>query len=234
LWALWAGYVDLGLATTEGNSKTLVFNTAMKTTRVTRNDTTSAYFTQILARSLANGKTADTAKSIRGGWMYDRNLHPRLFINTFNDWEYDAFQNLDLRAVFGGGPGYRVVKSERFHLDALAGGNYSREQFSINLAANTPGATPTNTRNSGELFWGDDLLYKVSGNSSVHQSFRMFDNLSRTGEYRVNLDLGIDSKLKKWLSWQITASDHYLTNPAPGRKTNDLIISSGLRFSFAR
>jgi len=41
-------------------------------------------------------------------------------------------------------------------------------------------------------------------------------------------------KVARWLSWQITASDRYLTNPAPGRKTNDLLISSGVRVTFSQ
>jgi len=44
-----------------------------------------------------------TAQAIRGGWSQSRNIHPRMFVNLFNDWEYDKFQNLDLRFVLGGG-----------------------------------------------------------------------------------------------------------------------------------
>lgn len=62
----------------------------------------------------------------------------------------------------------------------------------------------------------------------------MFNNLSNTGQYRMNFDLSATTQLTKWLIWNISFSDRYLTNPAPGRKKNDLLYSTGLGFSFAR
>jgi hypothetical protein len=62
----------------------------------------------------------------------------------------------------------------------------------------------------------------------------MFNNLSQSGEYRMNLDLGTDTKIGKWLAWQLTISDRYISNPAPGRLKNDLLVSSGVRISFAQ
>ena len=32
----------------------------------------------------------------------------------------------------------------------------------------------------------------------------------------------------------MTASDNYITDPAPGKKTNDLLISSGIRLTFTQ
>ena len=40
--------------------------------------------------------------------------------------------------------------------------------------------------------------------------------------------------LKKWLAWHVTASDRFLSNPLPGRQRNDLLLSTGLRLSFAK
>lgn len=233
LWSLWTGYIDLGLADAQGNAKSFSFTSAMKASRVTRHDTTTAYLTEIYSRGLLSGKTSTTADSVRGGWAYNRNLNSRAFVNTFNDYEYDAFQNLDLRVVIGGGLGYKAFKRERLQLGLVGGANYSREQFAVPLTM-PYSPNPEMVRTSGEAYWGDDLIYKWMKNSSIRQSYRMFDNLTQTGQYRVNFDIGIDTKLNRWLAWQITASDRFLTNPAPGRKTNDLLLSSGFRITFAR
>jgi hypothetical protein len=40
--------------------------------------------------------------------------------------------------------------------------------------------------------------------------------------------------IRKWLSWQLTISHRFLSNPVPGRKKNDTIFSAGLRVSFAK
>lgn len=228
---LWAGYIDLGLATAQGNAKTTTFNTAFTATRATLHDTTNLHFTQIYAQGLVNGQTSETAKAIRGGWTYNRNIGPRLFTNFFNDYEYDAFQNLDLRVNVGGGLGLKAWKSERGTLGIVGGGSYDRDEYNTPYDKTKPDQF---TRDSGEAYWGDDFDYKLVQRSALKQSFRMFNNLTNTGEYRVNFDLGTETRIMKWLSWHVTASDRYLTNPSPGRKTNDLLVSSGIRLSFAR
>lgn len=224
LLSLWTGFADLGVSFTRGNAVTSTITTAMNATRATRADKTTAYFNQIYSKGkLADGTSATTAEAVRGGWAYYRNLSPRLFANLFNDYEYDAFQNLDLRFVLGAGLGYSVIKKETTQVDLLGGADYSREKFSTPL-----------TRNSAEAYWGNNLIQRFSKSTTLNQSFRMFNNLSNTGEYRMNFDLGTATVLRKWLSWQLTVSDRYLSDPAPGRRKNDVLFTTGLRFTFAR
>ena len=64
-------------------------------------------------------------------------------------------------------------------MDLLGGVSYNRENFSNSVV-----------RNSAEAYWGDDLAYKLKGSTSLTQSFRMFNNLSDLGAYRMNFDLG--------------------------------------------
>jgi putative salt-induced outer membrane protein YdiY len=144
-------------------------------------------------------------------------------VNLFNDYEYDQFQNLDLRFVLGGGLGYNVIKNDRTKLDLLGGISYNREAF----------ATPL-TRNSAEFYWGDDYSQKIGANTSLTHSFRMFNNLSSLGEYRINFDLGIATSINKWLALQATASDRYLSNPVAGRVKNDILFTAGVRVNFSR
>jgi hypothetical protein len=220
---LWAGYVDLGLALARGNAETTTFTTAFNAVRETRTDKITLQFNEIYATALISGKKAATARAVRGGLDYDRNVGDRLFVNLFNDYEYDKFQDLDLRFVIGGGFGFKAIKNGRTHLDLTGGADYARAQFSTPL-----------TRNSAEAYFGDDWTYKLSALSSLTQSFRVFPNLTRTGDYRLNFDLGAITKLRKWLSWQVTASDRLLSDPVQGNKRNDLLLTTGFRLSFAR
>src|SRR5262245_16393972 len=220
---LWEGYIDLGLSGARGNARTTVFTTAANATRTTRTDKTVAYFNQIYSSALVEGTSATTAQAVRGGWSYNRNISPKLFVNLFNDYEYDRFQNLDLRFVVGGGLGYIAIKDDRKRLDLLGGAAYNREEFS----------TPE-TRNSAEAYWGDDFNYNLSKVTQFQQRFRMFHNVSDPGPYRVNFDLSFVTQLKRWLSWQVSLSDRFLSDPVPGRQRNDVLYTTGLRFKFAR
>ena len=219
---LWAGYIDTGFSLARGNARANTLTTAFNAARATRTDKTTLYFNQIYATARVNDVVSETAEARRGGWAYNRNVSSKLFVNLFNDYESDRFQSLDLRFVLGTGLGYSAIKSERTRLDLLGGAAYNREKFF------------TNTRNSAEAYWGDDWTYALSGVTSFRQSFRMFNNLSDRGAYRINFDIGTVTTIHKWLGWQVTASDRYLSNPVPGRRKNDLLLSTGLRISFAR
>ncbi len=220
---LWTGTGTVGFAGTAGNSKTMTFTTGVNANRTTNTDKTSLYFSAIKASALVNGVNSDTAEAIRGGLGYGHNVSPRLFFNAFNDYEYDRFQNLDLRFVIGGGLGFHAVKTERGNLDLLAGGAYNHSKFSTPL-----------TRNAGEFYWGDEYSLKLGGATTLTQSYRMFNNLTETGTYRVNFDLGLSTRIVKWLSWNVSVSDRYLSDPAPGRKSNDFLYTTGLGITFAR
>ncbi len=192
LYESWAGFFDIGLALARGNARTDTLTTAFNTARVTHQDKLSVYFNQIYGTARADGITATIASAVRGGWSYNRNVSPRLFLTTLNDYEHDRFQNLNLRFVAGAGLGFNAVKRERLILSVTTGADYSRENFTENLH-----------RNSAEANFGDDLLYKLFGGSSITQSFRMFPNLTETGAYRMNFDLGRRPRSRN--GWAVTS-----------------------------
>lgn len=223
---LWAGTASLGLAGTAGNARTSTFTTGLTAARDTSHDTVSIYFNTVKSSALANGINSDTASAIRGGWKYARHTGSRFELSAFNDWEFDRFQNLDLRFVIGGGLGYRAWKSTRGDLALQAGFDFDRDKFA-------PTSTVSGfTRLSSEGYFGDDYNFKLTGSTSIVQSFRMFNSLSDLGEFRATFDLSSNTKLRKWLTWNLTFSDRYLSNPLPGLKTNDVLYTTGLGVTF--
>jgi hypothetical protein len=38
--------------------------------------------------------------------------------------------------------------------------------------------------------------------------------------------------ISKWLGWQFSFNDYFLSNPPTGIKSNDLLLSTGLRLTF--
>lgn len=223
---LWTGTATLGLAGTAGNAVTSTFNTAVNASRTTNHDVMSFYFNAVKASATVNGVSADTAQAVRGGWKYNRKVGGRLDINAFNDYEYDRFQDLDLRFVVGGGLGYRAWKGKRGTMTLQGGSDYDRDKF----AAASP--NPAFSRVSAEAYGGDDFTYKLNGTTSVVQGFRIFSNLSDTGAYRANFDLSANTKLRKWLVWNLSFGDRYLSDPVAGRKPNDVLYTTGIGVTF--
>ena len=227
LFDLWTVDGSLGFAGAKGNAETGTITTPINFARVSNTSATTAYFNSIRSSATIDGESSQTANAVRGGWGYSRDLTSKMFLNTFNDYEYDKFQSLDLRVVLGAGAGYHVWQGEKGWLDVVGGGAWNREAFS-------PDPDPSFTRNSAEAYWGNNLGFQLNSRTSLTQGFRMFNNLSNSGQYRMNFDLGATTALTDWLNWNIALSDRYLSNPVPGRKANDVLYSTGLGFSFGR
>jgi putative salt-induced outer membrane protein YdiY len=225
---LWAITGSINIAGTKGNAESSTITTPINFVRASRTSRTTLYFNSIRSSATVNGVNARTANAIRGGWAYNRNLTRRVLLNAFNDYEYDQFQALDLRVVLGGGLGYEVIRTDTARFDLLAGVAWNHEKFG------PPAPAVSFTRNSAEAYWGNDFTYKLSTRTALNQRFRMFNNLTNTGEYRINFDIGASTVLMRWLTWNVALSDRYLSNPVAGRKKNDFLYSTGFGFTFAR
>jgi len=220
---LWKGTVDSGLSFAHGNAQTTNFSLAMNAARETTRDKISVYATSLYSRNSTTGTSLVSANAKRGGGRYDLNVNNRSFAFGFGDLEADDFQKLDLRVNLGGGFGWHAVKNERLTVDFFGGASIDREYFATSLQ-----------RTSGDLVAGNELTFKLSGRSAFKEKIVYFPDMSMLGEYRLNLDSSLATALSKWLSWQLSVSDRYLSNPVLGTKPNDVILSTGLRVTFAR
>ena len=226
----WSALLDTGLSETRGNSALLAFSLAGKAARVVPRDKLSLYATAVYATDNTTPPGRTTANAIQGGARFDYNLKPRLFVFALSDFAYDQFQHLDLRSVLGGGFGVHLIKTENTTFDVFGGGDYEHESFSPNPPL-VPGSL---TRNTAEIDLGEELNWKLSNRVSVSERFSLFPNLSNTGDYRFQFDGTAATKLKSWLSWQVTVADRYLSNPLTGLKSNDELLSTGLRLTFGK
>ena len=220
---LWAGFVDLGFARAQGNARTGTVSVSANASRVTSRDKIGVYFTSLNASSNIGGKSLTTANAMRGGVGYNLNVSPKAFAFAFTDLEFDEFQSLDLRFAPAGGLGYHVYKGESLVFDLSGGAGLNKEFFSTGLR-----------RTSGEALAGEELIYKLSGAASLRQKMTIYPNLTDRGDYRLNFDMSAVTAIRKWLGWQFTVSNRLLSNPAPGRKRNDILVTTGVRLTFAK
>ena len=220
---LWTGSLDLGYAATSGNTDTGSFTLSTDASRATSRDKIEANFTMIDSSSNASGKDITTANAKRGGLSYNLNFDRRWFAFGTVDLESDQFQSLNLRFNPAGGGGYHAFKTANTSLDLQLGASADREYFSTGL-----------DRSFAEVMFGEEFVHKVNASTSIHQQFALFPNMTSTGNLRANFDLSAVTAIKKWLGWHFTVSDRFLSNPVAGRKDNDILISTGLRLTFAK
>jgi len=223
----WEGGVNVGFGLTAGNSETKNLALAFTGTRTGLHDKLSLYAGSVYeTNGLAPPGTRVTANTNKGGARYDRDITPRLFAFVNADFFTDALQDLNLRSVFGGGLGFHAIKTANTTLDFLGGIAYTRENYT-QLAP-----LPHLIHNFAAAQIGDEFMRKWRGSTVITQKAYFFPDFSDAGEYRATFDLGTVTKINKWLGWQNTFGDVYVTNPPEGKKKNDLVFTTGLNVTF--
>lgn len=258
----WAGGVNLGFAITAGNSETKNLNIAFNAVRTGFHDKLTLYENSVYAVS---GKTAGvplsqtTANANGGGLRYDHDFSPRTFAFVSGDFFSNSLQDLSLRSILGGGLGFHAIKNPNTMLDLLAGLNYTHESFSGVANPNPPPTCLTGKEaacffspsySSAALSLGDAFTHKLGKSTLLTQSFLFYPGLTTTRfelpgnltenvrVYRGAFSLGTVTKLNKWLGWQNSFGDVFVTHPpvvaagTPRIERNDIQLSTGLNISF--
>jgi len=227
----WTGGVNVGFALSRGNSDTTNLNAGLAADRKTLSDEVKIYASSIYS---TNGGTSNggpggvTANEILGGAIYDRNITKKLFGFGSGDFMHDALQDLTLRQIYSGGLGWHAINNPHTTFDLLAGINYTRENYSDGTTVASVG------RNLPGLTLGENFMHKLGKATVLTEDFSFYPDLSALSQYRFSLDAGVVTKFNKWLGWQTSLSDRYVTDPPiPGTKSDDFILSTGLSITFS-
>lgn len=219
----WKTGVNVGFALTRGNSQTKNLSLAFLGTRQTMKDKLGLYANSVYVANDAPGAVpSTTANTAGGGLRYDHDISKRLFGFVAADFFSDALQGLNLRSVFGSGLGFHAIKNEQTTLDFLGGVDYTHESYT------------TLSRNLPELTLGEEFMHKLGKSTVLNERLMLYPDLKSSGDFRGTFDFGTVTKMNKWLGWQNTVSDIYVTNPPLGKRQNDLILTTGLSVTFGQ
>lgn len=231
----WNGGANIGFSIARGNSQTENLALAFNAVHPTLNDKITVYASSIYTKSDEPPPPTVSANLETGGLRYDRNMNPRTFVFAAADFQANALQYLDLRQVYGGGFGYHAIKSDATTLNFLGGVNFTHETYSNGALVQTAPpifASYGVTNKFVALTLGEELLHKVGKSTVITQNFYIYPDLQDTSNYRGTFNLGTVTKISKSFGWQNQFGDIYVSNPPTGAKQNDLVITTGLNYTF--
>ena len=233
----WSGTLDTGLSLTRGNSATLSYTLAGRAVRQTDRDKITVYASAVYGKNDTTTPSQVIAHQITGGVRADINFRPRWFAFAATDFNSNALQNLNLQNVIDGGIGGHLIKTKNAQFDVFAGAGYNQEFFGAYTLPNPtpPPATtlfPAVTQRNAEANVGETFSAKLGSRSTFNETFNYFPNLSGPSGYRYTFNTVLSTAISRWLGWQFSLNDNYLSNPPTGIKGNDLLLSTGLRLTF--
>lgn len=219
----WSGTIDAGFSLTQGNSSARTFTIGARGMRETPKNKFNVYANVLQITNTKSNKNVTTAQSVWTGARFDVNINRQWFAFSSSDFEYNKLQKLNLRAVLGGGAGYRAVNSEKTSIDLTFGGTNNYENFSTGLR-----------RNSAEVVFGKEIKHKFSPRVRFNERFVFYPNISNPGEFRALLDASVQTDINSWLGLHMTIGNRYNSQPVLQTQKNDFLLSTGLRVSFGK
>lgn len=217
--------LGLGASMSSGNTDATNLSLTGDAVRVTDQNKISLYGNAQYARS--EGVT--TSEQVRLGGRYDHNIGSAYFAFGGLDFERNKFSNLKLRSQLSGGLGWHVVKSPTTTFDVFGGLSHTSDDYF------NPTVIDGQSRGSYDymgLLLGEESTHKLSETTSAKQRLALVPNLKSNGEFRANWDAGLAVAMSKALSLNVGVSVAHNSDPGPGRKSTDTLLTTGISVKF--
>lgn len=221
----WRAALGLGASASSGNTKASNLSLTGDAVRLTAQDKASLYGNAQYARS--GGVT--TGEQVRAGGRYDYNLNAELFGFGGLDFERNKFANLSLRSQLSAGLGWHALKTPTTTWDLFAGAGYTSDKYRNAMLID--GASRSSYGYMG-LLLGEESTHKLSETTSAKQKLVLVPNLKNRGEYRATWDAGLAVSMTKALNLNVGFGYAYNSEPGPGRKSTDTLLTTGISVKF--
>ena len=213
----WQNSITAGLSLTRGNSQSLLASlkvTGDKKTPVKEYslDADGAYGS---ANSVPNNET------LHGFGQWNHLFSDRWYGDLRAEGLHDGIADLKYRGTFTAGAGYYFIKDAASTLAGEVGPGYITQRVG------------TVSQNFATLRVAERGEHKFSKNAArVWESVEYLPQVDKWANYLVNAEVGAESALYKNVSLQICVDDYYNSEPASGRRRDDLKLISGITYNF--
>ena len=176
------------------------------------------------------GKMATTVENFQGKIRYDRFVAEHVAVFVAMSGLSDRFLGLDLRLNLDPGLAYYFIDSPKHRLWAELGYDFQydfrREETIAAALADGKSLDRSEVRHSGRLFLGYNNA--ISETLTFDTGVEYLQALKDTENFRLNWDLGINSRIGGNFSIATTLNLRYDHNPLPGVKNTDVTSAISL------
>jgi putative salt-induced outer membrane protein YdiY len=219
----WHTTASINAAVSRGNADTLLMGAAINSLRKWEKNEIALGADGTFGSNSdpTTRKETTTAQNYGLYAQYNRMLSDRVYLGVRSDARQDRIAFIDYRATVAPALGYYVVKNDRLKLKLENGPAFIFERLK--------GA---GTANYLTLRVAEEVQWKINDRASIVQSMEYLPQVEDFGNYVVNLNLSLSTKITEKASATITFQDFYRSVPAPGRRGNDLRLMAGISYSF--
>jgi putative salt-induced outer membrane protein YdiY len=159
-------------------------------------------------------------ESLHGVGQYNHLFNER-FYDFFNlEGLHDGIADLQYRFTISPGAGYYFLKETN---TTLAG------ELGPGLISQRLGGVDTTY---ATLRLAERFEHKLNNGARVWEKVEFLPQVNKLQNFLVNAEVGAEASLTKTFSLRVTLQDNFINQAAPGRKSNDVKLISGLVYKF--
>lgn len=213
----WDNSVALGLSISRGNSHSETFNGSVMGTKLWTHDELR------LQADTAYGITGSkkSAETLHGLAQWNHLFTERWYSALVAEGLHDGVASIAYRVTIAPNVGYYFIKSDKTKLSGETGPGFiiNKENGQSETAYVT-------------LRVADRFERKLSETAKLWQSTEWLPKVDDFSNYLLNTEIGIEAAINKAFSVRVVGTDRYNSQPAKGRKYNDILLVSSLAYKF--
>ena len=218
----WVTSAAAALTLTRGNSENFLVTLTLDTKRKWERDELGFGVSGGYGDSTVNNQNTKNTEFLQGYGQYNHLFTYRFYAGLRLDGQYDGIAGVDYRVKITPLAGYYLIKQEKMHLSVEAGPSVVFEHLS--------GEDPTTY---AAIRFSETFDYNLTATTKIWETLSYIPQIDEwTKNYLLNFEAGIDTSITKKLSLRVVFQDMYASQPAPGKKDNDMRLLAGVAYKF--
>ncbi len=217
----WDTTAAAALTLTRGNSENFLVTLSLDTKRKWTKSDIAFGISGGYGDSTVNDVNTKNTEFLQGYGQYNYNLTERLYLGLRGDGQYDGIAGVEYRFKISPLVGYHFIKSKKVLLSGEAGPSVVWEHLDGESATSYVAAR-----------FAESFEWKLTDTTKLWQGVAYIPQISKWDNYLVNFEAGIDTAISKHWNLRVVFQDMYASEPAPGRKQNDIRLLAGTSFKF--
>jgi putative salt-induced outer membrane protein YdiY len=207
---------------TRGNSKSFLGTLSLDTKRKWERDEAALGISAGYGESTVNNVTSKNTEFVQGFGQYNRLFTDRFYGALRLDGQYDGIAGVEYRFKISPMAGYYLIKNDRMTLAAEAGPSLILEHLK---------GQPADSHWAARA--AERFEYKLTATTKVWESLEYLPKVGDWAKnYLLSFEAGIDTAITTHWSLRVVFQDMYASEPANGRKQNDIRLLAGTAYKF--
>ena len=218
----WVTTAAVAATLTRGNSENFLATISLDTKRKWEHNDLAFGVSGGYGDSTTDNTYSKNTEFLQGYGQYNHLFTDRFYGGLRLDGQYDGIAGIEYRVKITPLAGYHIIKNDKMDLSVEAGPSAVFEHLQ-----------GEDSTVYAAIRFAESFEYKLAPGTRVWETLGYIPRIDEWADnYLLNFEAGIDTAIAKGWSLRVVFQDMYASQPAPGKKDNDMRLLAGIAYKF--